>query len=134
MWKLVVWLPTWKLSPSTTRPASVAARMSSTASPGGAPNFEESSTIAPVFGTLSRRQSPACGACCYADLPAALQSTRKAARITQTALAAAMRKRGHRWTAGIVSEKEAGKRGTWLHELDDWRTCIDTLSKETPCE
>ena len=33
------------------------------ASPGEAPNLEESSTIAPVLGTLMRRASPASGAC-----------------------------------------------------------------------
>ena len=34
----------------------------STAWPGSAPNFEDSSTIAPVFGTLMRNTMPACGA------------------------------------------------------------------------
>ena len=57
-----IWLPTWKLSPSTTSPAWNAASMRSTASPELAPNFDDSSTIAPVLGTLIRSTSPACGA------------------------------------------------------------------------
>ena len=60
--KFVHWLPTWKLSPSTTSPAACASSMSATASPGSQPNFDDSSTIDPVFGTRRRSSSPACGA------------------------------------------------------------------------
>ncbi len=60
--KLVHWLPTWKLTPSTTSPTRKASSIRSTASPGSQPNFEDSSTIEPVFGTRSRSTSPACGA------------------------------------------------------------------------
>ena len=48
--------------PSTVSPSFAAARIRSTASPDEAPNFEESSTMAPVLGTRSRRASPALGA------------------------------------------------------------------------
>ena len=49
--------------PSTVSPALSAARIKSTASPGEAPNFDDSSTIAPVLGTFRRSARPACGAC-----------------------------------------------------------------------
>ena len=61
--KFVHWLPTWKLSPSTTSPIRNASSIRSTASPGSQPNLEDSSTIEPVFGTRRRSTSPACGAC-----------------------------------------------------------------------
>jgi hypothetical protein len=60
--KLVHWLPTWKLKPSTTSPRRNASSISSAASPGSHPNFEDSSTIEPVFGTRRRSATPAWGA------------------------------------------------------------------------
>ena len=42
--------------------------MRSTASPGSAPNLEDSSTMAPVLGTLRRRSMPTWGACFLAFL------------------------------------------------------------------
>ena len=60
--KLVHWLPTWKLRPSTTRPISNAACTRSTASPGSHPNLFDNSTIDPVFGTRNRSTTPAWGA------------------------------------------------------------------------
>ena len=63
--KLVHWLPTWKLSPSTVEPASNAARSDRPPRRGDAPNFYDSSTTTPVLGTRIRRISPACGACFF---------------------------------------------------------------------
>ncbi len=56
-----------------------------------------------------------------------LRSRRKAAGVSQADLAAEMRRRGHRWTANVVSYKEKGKRGTWLHEVDAWREVLGEL-------
>ena len=58
-----------------------------------------------------------------------LRERRKAARIPQHAVADAMKARGHRWTTNLVSLKETGKRGTWLHEYVDWLDVLDQLVK-----
>ncbi len=56
------WLPTWKLSPSTTK-SEIEGRLNQvTASLGSQPNLEDSSTTEPVLGTRRRSTTPACGA------------------------------------------------------------------------
>ena len=60
--KLVHWLPTWKLRPSTTRPdaerlVDQVDRLARIAAELG-----DSSTIEPVLGTRRRSTRPACGA------------------------------------------------------------------------
>ncbi len=34
------------------------------------------------------------------------------------------------WPQSIVSDKEKGRRGTWLHELDAWREALDRLERD----
>jgi len=74
----VHWLPTWKASPSTVSPAPRASSISDTASPGSQPNFDDSSTIDPVFGTRSLTSRPAFGA-----WPAILWTSARLSNVTR---------------------------------------------------
>jgi len=53
-----------------------------------------------------------------------LRSRRKAAGITQAQLAAELG-----WPRTTVSEKEGGKRGTWIRELDLWVAALERLAR-----
>lgn len=57
-----------------------------------------------------------------ADTIKELRDRRKAAKLTQAHVAAAMD-----WPTSTVCSKEKGSRDTWLREVDRWRAALEEL-------